>query len=205
GDEPGTEGAVGRYFADWILGAGAMASLPLPERKSVLIELNGLLLADIPLIGYALEATYRWPYRLDGRNSAFGAVKAFPQNIEVESLLNFAIERPPVPPLMPSPAPIPQAPPPVAPPDVRSLQFRIRYSLSALPDTGFRPRLADDRVGHFLAMYQDFTDDRSDTPYVRYVTRWDLEKADPNAALSAPKQPIVFWLENTIPEKYRKA
>ena len=204
-DKTPIQRAVARSFADSILGAAPVASLPHPERKSVLIELNGLLLADIPLIGYALEATYRWPYRLDARNSAFGAVKAFPQNVEVESLLNFAIERPPVPPLLPSPAPIPQAPPPVAPPDVRSLQFRIRYSLSTLPETGFRPRLADDRVGHFLAMYQDFTDDRSDTPYVRYVTRWDLEKADPNAALSPPKQPIVYWLENTIPEKYRKA
>src|SRR5262249_31285518 len=78
----------------------------------------GLLLADIPLIGYALEATYRWPYRLDARNSAFGAVKAFPQNVEVGSLLNFAIERPPVPPLMPSPVPIPPAPPPLPPPDL---------------------------------------------------------------------------------------
>jgi predicted Zn-dependent protease with MMP-like domain len=85
------------------------------------------------------------------------------------------------------------------------LQFRVRYSLSALPETGYRARLADDRVGHFLAMYQDFTDDRADTPYVRYVTRWHLEKGDPNAALSAPKQPIVFWLENTIPVKYRQA
>ncbi len=205
GEKTPIQRAVARSFTDSILGSAPVASLPHPERKSVLVELNSLLLTDIPLIGYALEATYRWPYRLDAKNSAFGSVKAFPQNVEIESLLNFAIERPPVAPLMPSSAPIPQAPPPVAPPDVRSLQFRIRYSLSSLPETGYRARLADDRVGHFIAMYQDFTIDNEHTPYVRYVTRWRLEKADPNAALSPPKQPIVFWLENTIPEKYRKA
>ncbi|MGH9754894.1 MAG: zinc-dependent metalloprotease, partial [Blastocatellia bacterium] len=206
GDKTPIQRAVARSFADSILGSAPVASLPHPERKSVLVELNGLLLADIPLIGYALEATYRWPYRLDAKNSAFGAVKAFPQNVEIESLLNFAIERPPVPPLiLPPQTPPPQVPPPIAPPDVRSLQFRIRYSLSSLPETGYSARLADDRVGHFLAMYQDFSSDNEYTPYVRYVTRWRLEKADPDAALSPPKQPIVFWLENTIPEKYRKA
>jgi uncharacterized protein DUF4953/uncharacterized protein DUF5117/uncharacterized protein DUF5118 len=196
---------ISRSFADSIIGSAAVASLPHPDRKSQLIELNGILLADIPLIGYALEATYRWPYRLDAKNSAFGNVKAFPKNVELESLLNFAIDRPPVPPLMPSPAPVPTANPPIAPPDVRSLQFRLHYSISLLPETGYRPRLADDRVGHFMTMFQDFTSDDEYTPYVRYVTRWHLEKTDLNAQLSPPKQSIVFWLENTVPVKYRKA
>lgn len=197
--------AVARSFTDSILGAAPRASLPHPERKSILVELNPIFLTDIPLLGYMLEATYRLPYRLDAKNSAFEKVKAFPQNIEIESLLNFTIERPSVPPLMPSPVPIPQVPPPLTPPDLRSLQFRVRYSLSLLPAGDFMPRLADDRVGHFLTMHHNLTDDINETPYVRYVNRWKLEKADPNAALSVPKEPIVFWLENTVPEKYRKA
>ncbi|HKX26140.1 MAG TPA: zinc-dependent metalloprotease [Blastocatellia bacterium] len=197
--------AVARSFADSVLNSTPIASLPHPERKSVLIELNGIFLSDIALIGYALEATYRWPYRLDARNSALEMIKAFPQNVEIGSLLNFAIDRPPVPPIMPSPMPNVMPPPPLTPPDARSLQFRVRYSVSTLPETGYQPRLADDRVGHFLSMYQDFTSDNTDTPYVRYVTRWRLEKSDPNAQLSPPKEPIVFWLENTIPQKYRKA
>jgi hypothetical protein len=39
---------------------------------------------------------------------------------------------------------------------------------------------------------------------VRYITRWNLEKADPKAEMSTPKEPIIFWLEKTIPFKYRK-
>jgi hypothetical protein len=31
-----------------------------------------------------------------------------------------------------------------------------------------------------------------------------LEKADPAAEMSTPKEPIIFWLEKTIPFKYRK-
>lgn len=195
--------AVARSFADSILGATKIESLPHPERKSVLIDLGNIMLADIPLIGFALEWAYRMPYRLDRGNSQVGMVKGFPENVEIDAALNFAVDRPPVPP--PMPMPFPQASPPVAPPDVRSLQFRVRYSLSTMPQTAFRPRLADDRVGHFMAMYQDFSDDTKESPYVRYITRWNLEKADPSAGLSAPKQPIVFWLENTIPEKHRAA
>ena len=40
---------------------------------------------------------------------------------------------------------------------------------------------------------------------VRYVFRWDLRKADPNAALSPPKEPIVFWIDNAVPLEYRPA
>ena len=195
--------AVARSFADSVLASAKIESQPHPKNKSVLVDLKGLFQGDIPLLGFALESIYRWPYKLDPGNSAFGSLKGFPDNCEVEALLNFSIERPPVPPLKPPPEPQPK--PPLAPPDPRSLPFRVRYSLSTLPETTYRPRLADDRVGHFMAMFQDFTDDKSETPYVRYVTRWQLEKADPNAPLSPPKQPIVFWLENAMPVKYRQA
>ncbi|MFQ5694424.1 MAG: zinc-dependent metalloprotease, partial [Terriglobia bacterium] len=36
-------------------------------------------------------------------------------------------------------------------------------------------------------------------------TRWHLKKKNPNARVSEPVKPIVFWLENTMPEEYRQA
>jgi len=95
--------------------------------------------------------------------------------------------------------------PPRNVPDVRSLVFRFRYSVSELPPAGFRPRLADDRVGHFFTQVQDFSSDTNFESSRRYIHRWRLEKQDPSAALSRPKQPIVFWLENTVPVQYRDA
>ena len=41
-------------------------------------------------------------------------------------------------------------------------------------------------------------------PVTRYVNRWRLEKKDPAAQMSEPKQPIVFWLDRNIPVKYRE-
>lgn len=196
------ERALRRSFSNSILGATKVESEPHPERKSVLIDLGAILLTDLPMLGYYLDATFRMGYRFDGKNSAFGTINGFSKNVELETLAHYAAERPPLPPLSPGP---PTPSPPRNLVDVRSMTFHLRYSLHELPPPGYRPRLADDRVGHFLEHIDDFTSDVNATPAVRYVNRWRLEKADPNAAMSRPKQPIVFWLENTIPVKYRQA
>ena len=196
--------AIGRSFSDSILGAAPVASQPHPERKTFLVDLGAMLLTDLPMQGYALEATFRIPYRFDARNSYVAGVKAFERNVEIGTVAHYAAERPALPPLAPGGPPMPAAPRNL--PDVRSMAFSFRYSLSELPATpGFRPRAADDRVGHFFAALDDFTTDAGHTPTVRYIARWHVEKADPAAAMSRPTKPIVFWLENTIPVKYRDA
>ena len=198
--------AVARSFSDSILGITKIESLPHPERKSVLIDLGAFVLTDLPMLSYDLEATFRIPYRFDPKNSAFGTVKAFPQNVEIETIAHYGTERPPLPPILaPGQPPPPLPPPPANLPDVRSMLFHLRYSISERPQTGYRPRLADARVGHFVNSIEDYSDDNRNTTTKRFVNRWHLEKQDPSAALSPPKQPIVFWLENTIPVKYRDA
>jgi hypothetical protein len=85
----------------------------------------------------------------------------------------------------------------------------LAYSISALPDPRmdeYQPRHADDRIGYFLTAYKDFSDDKSaGDRFVRLIHRWDLKKADPALAVSPPKKPIVFYIEKTIPYRYRKA
>src|SRR6185437_4549488 len=87
--------------------------------------------------------------------------------------------------------------------DPRSLFLGYYYSLARLPEP-MHARAADDRIGHFVARRWDFSDDIKTFPEVYYVKRWRLEKKDPEAALSEPKQPIVYWLDRDIPEKYRE-
>jgi hypothetical protein len=199
--------AMGRSFSDSVLGATKVESLPHPERKSVLIDLGALLLTDFPMQAFMLESTFRIPYRFDAKNSYFGAIKGFDTNVEIGTVAHYAAERPPLPPLpAPGVTPPPMPAPPRNLPDVRSMIFAFRYSFSDLPaSTGYRPRVADDRVGHFFAVADDFTTDATHTPTRRYITRWHLEKQNPSAALSRPTKPIVFWMENTIPAKYRDA
>jgi hypothetical protein len=79
------------------------------------------------------------------------------------------------------------------------------YSFSKLPEQPMHARLADERIGYFTTDRLDFTSDVARVPVTRYVNRWRLEKKDPDAALSEPKQPIVYWLDRNIPVKYREA
>ncbi|MBM3832657.1 MAG: DUF5117 domain-containing protein [Verrucomicrobia bacterium] len=87
--------------------------------------------------------------------------------------------------------------------DARGMTLVIHYSLARLPDAGYRPRLADQRVGYFLNATKDFASTNPDTQFVRQINRWRLEKADPKAKLSPPTKQIVWWVEDTVPQEYR--
>jgi hypothetical protein len=89
--------------------------------------------------------------------------------------------------------------------DSRGITLVIHYSLCKLPESGYKPRYADHRVGHFLSATKDFGSPDPDTVFVRRINRWRLEKADPKAKLSPPKKQLVWWVENTVPDEYRPA
>ena len=180
-----------RSFPDSIVGSAKIASKPHPDRKSVLVDLSELFIGDLPGITAGLNQVYQPTiYHFDKTNSFLGTVKAFPQNVLIELTLHYATDNARV--------------FSVTLPDARSIPIVVKYDLSALQDTGYKPREADDRVGHFINVQQDFTSDHPSSPYVRNIQRWQLEKSDPAAKLSPPKQPIVFWIENTVPVEYRE-
>ncbi len=81
----------------------------------------------------------------------------------------------------------------------------IYFNIGQLKDTGYKPRKADPRVGYFLTAQHDFSkDDRADTTFDRFINRWHLEKQDPSLSMSPPKEPIVMYIEHTVPVKYRR-
>ncbi|WP_225895266.1 zinc-dependent metalloprotease [Leptolyngbya sp. NIES-2104] len=189
------ERSIQRSFSDSVLETLPIRSIHA-ERKSFLVELNPLLLSDLPGLMPFLSASLQGSYNLESGNSYFDRIKAFPENIEVESVFAFSgsgngdnfptyIE---------------------TLPDSRAFSLKVRYSLSQLPENNsYRPRLADDRIGYFITAYKDYTTDTSRRPFVRYINRWNLQKKDPNAPLSEPVKPIVFWIENSVPLEYRDA
>ncbi len=193
--------AVRESFADSILGVTTAVSLPHPEHKSILIDANALLLADLPGLSTQLETTFRIPYAYDARNSGFVKVQSTEDMSTFSVTAHYAVAKLPSPPLVPSPTPTP--PPPSTLPDNRSMLLGFYYSLSKLPATPMAARAADSRVGHFVTRQWDFTDDMAAFPRKYLVNRWRLEKKDPTAALSEPVQPIVYWLDKNIPVKYR--
>ncbi|MEH2267084.1 MAG: zinc-dependent metalloprotease [Nostoc sp.] len=181
--------SLARSFSDSVLYTISIKSIH-PQRKTLLIDLGDLLLTDLA----GLSASLGVPATTD--QSYFGTAKAFPQNLEVESVLNYSgsVDRDSELASFASLA------------DNRGFTLRVHYSLSQLPDQDYRPRLADDRIGYFITAYQDLSkdDDRGDS-FVRYINRWHLEKEDPKAVISRPKKPIVFWIDNAVPLEYRDA
>ena len=63
------------------------------------------------------------------------------------------------------------------------------------------PRLFDERVGYFSVRQMDYGRDEHRAPQRRYITRWRLEKKDPNAALSEPVKPIVYYIDPATPDQ----
>ena len=86
--------------------------------------------------------------------------------------------------------------------DARNVTITLRHSLIQMPDNGYTPRFADPRVGFFASQKTDQTS-TSATPYHDLIHRWHLEKKDPDAEISEPVEPIVWWIENTTPERVR--
>jgi hypothetical protein len=81
----------------------------------------------------------------------------------------------------------------------------LHYSISKIPSSpGFKPRKADERVGYFTTGFRDYGEFKDPDTMVRYINRWNLEKADPSLSLSPPKKPIVFYIEHTTPVRYRR-
>ena len=89
-------------------------------------------------------------------------------------------------------------------PEARVLTGRLHYSFVE-PPTGYKPRVADSRIGVGSIRFEDYSLPSSSTNIVEWVRRHRLEKKDPTAALSEPKQKIVYYLDAAVPEPVRSA
>ena len=175
--------AVDTTYADSILQSMKIRAVN-PETNSVVVDLNEVYFrnfAEVPLGG------------VDAERTAWQKIKVFPRNIELmvnTTFTGFSNDDAII--------------------DGRGVTVVMHYSLAELPDGGFVPRLADDRVGHFLTAVKDFSKDDKDSAWVRYVNRWRLDRVDGSpwkegAKLVPPKKKIVFWIEKSVPDEYRAA
>jgi hypothetical protein len=196
--------AIAVAYSPSLLASAPVLSLPEPERKSVLVEANTLFLADLLGLGMELQRSYRQGYAFDPRNSAITSVRAAPDAVTLEVLGHYATASISVP-QFGTPPGMPQPSAPRSVPDPRSLFLTLDYSLARLPAEPMRGRRADPRVGYFESGRFDFSNDLQRTPRERFVNRWRLEKKDPDAALSEPVKPIVYWIDRTVPLRYRAA
>jgi hypothetical protein len=150
-----------------------------------LIDLTPIFMSDLPQISQVLPG-----FMFSQQKSTWAKVKTFANNVELEVAATYAsggqMEIDTV-------------------PDSRGVTINVHYSISKIPNTGYQPRMADDRVGYFITAVKDFSNKSDREQFVRYINRWDLRKADAMADMSPPVKPVKFWIEKTVPFKYRKA
>jgi len=130
-------------------------------------------------------------YVLDKERSYFGATKAFPKNIVLHALQAWNSEDQRIADVLPDP---------------RHVGIDVVYNIAEPPGSSdYTPRYADDRVGIYDDIYLTYDNDEVLSRKLRYIVRWNLRASDPSKPLSPATHPMVFYLSNTIPERYRPA
>ena len=173
----------------------------LGKDDAAVIEVTRLFTTDVTEFSGRTRVGAR---AFDASRSFVERAVSFPENIEVEATHTY--NNPPQEPGGGRGAP----PPPPRPgggrgaPALRpgSHSVVMHYSMVLLPEKPMQPRLFDERVGYFSTSKIDYSADEHRAPQRRYITRWRLEKKDPNAALSEPVKPIVYYIDPATPPKW---
>jgi hypothetical protein len=190
-DDPDEKRAVRDSFAESALWGFKVEA---EEKDRALVDATDFFLRDAHGIPATLHRTKQGSYHLDGSRCAIylPQTKNFPLNTEVEVTLTFAGEEPGrwVRDVTPSP---------------ESITVREHHSFVQLPPPGYKTRVYDPRASFFGIGYMDYATPISEPILKRFIARHRLEKKDPRAAVSEPRQPIVYYLDRGAPEPIRSA
>jgi hypothetical protein len=160
----------------------------------VLVDATDFALRDAHGVVQALKRARQGDFKLDATRSAFYLpnLKAFPRNSEIEVTLTFTGDNPGE--WVRDVTPTPEA-----------ITVRERHSFVQLPEDGYTPRRNDPRAGYFGIQYADYSSPLGQPLEQRFLTRHRLKKKDPNAAVSDPVEPIVYYVDRGAPPEIREA
>ncbi|HEX9501497.1 MAG TPA: DUF5117 domain-containing protein, partial [Thermoanaerobaculia bacterium] len=191
-DDPNERHAVEDSFARSVLWGFKVEK---SEADSVTVDATDFFSSDMHGVSARLRATQQGNYSVDRSRSAIylPRTKSFPKNTEVEAMLTFETHDRPGP-LVSGVTPVPQL-----------VTVREHHSLVELPPPGFKPRKLDPRVPFFGIEFNDYASPFTGPIEKRWIARHRLEKKDPNAAVSEPVEPLVYYVDNGVPEPIRSA
>ncbi|HEY6804750.1 MAG TPA: zinc-dependent metalloprotease [Pyrinomonadaceae bacterium] len=190
-NNPDERQAVRDAFAESTLWGFDVAA---EENGRVLVDATSFYLRDVHQVTTTLQRGQQGNYRLDSSRCAFYLpnTKNFPLNTEVETTLTFTGE--PAGQFVRQVVPAPEA-----------ITVRERHSFVQLPGPGFKPRVFDPRASYFGINFMDFATPIEEPITKRFISRHRLAKKDPNAAVSDPVEPIVYYVDRGAPEPVRSA
>jgi len=160
-----------------------------PSDSNAVIEATKLFTTDVAELN--LHQSGMRIRRMDPTRSVVDRARSFPRNVEISALQTFEVDS------VPGPA--------GGPPNrsLNSITMLMNYSMVLLPDQPMMARLCDDRVGYFNITFEDFDEVRVMGPQRCFIKRFRLEPKNPNAAVSDPVQPIVWYIDPATPAKWR--
>ena len=167
------------------------------DAGNVLVDATDFFLRDAHGVAEILTQLKQGSYKLDPSRSAIAAdaSKAFPMNIEVESILTFATDGPASGEFVGNVAPDPHA-----------LTVHERQSFVELPGPGFTPRRFDPRAGYFPATYRDYNAPLGDPLDRQFILRHRLIQKDPACRQDCEAvTPIHYYVDRGAPEPIRTA
>lgn len=183
--------AVDESFPDAVLWGG-VAQARTDER--LLVDFTSFAVRDSHQIALTLEATGQGSYRLlpDRSFVYLPGTKAFEKNVELEAVLTFGAEQSGA--LVHQTAADPQA-----------VTLRVHQSFVDLPDSDYAARPFDPRMASMLHSYADYAAPLDESLVQRVIERHRLKKKNPDAAVSEPVEPIVYYVDPGAPEPIRTA
>ena len=160
----------------------------------VLVDTTDFLIRDAHNVVGRLRQRTNSTYRLDASRSAIHLpyTRAFPKNSEMDVTVTYTSDQP-------------GGMVGTVAPNARAVTLRLHHSFVELPGPGFTPREADPRSGVGAISYSDYSTPLGEPMVKRFARRHRLEKRDPNAEVSDPVEPIVYYLDRGAPEPVRSA
>lgn len=155
------------------------------------IEVTGLFKDDTPEFSPKSRINAS---SIDKTRTFISSVKSFSKNIETRVLATFKLK----------PASTTARRAGGGDSSLGSVTVELHHSMILLPERPMLPRIFDKRVGIFAGTHQDYSSDKHQVENVQYIRRWRLEKKDPNAEVSEPVKPIIYYVGRGVPEKWQK-
>jgi hypothetical protein len=176
-------------FPDSVVGIGKIAA-ENAANGHVIFDLSSLMADNLDIRNIiAGDVPEGKGYRLDPSLTYVDTVKAFPENDVITVAQTWTTDDKHV---------------LDAAPDARRIQVRAVYNLVQIPQSDYRPRLMDDRIGLYDEIYIDFSTDKREVRQLPFISRWNFDPEDPNRPSKA-RHPMVLYISKTVPVEYRGA
>lgn len=183
--------SVEQSFAQSIVWGGKVAA---ESDGRILVDITSLLMSDVHGVIKTLADNDQGDFSLDESRSAMflPRCKAFPDNTELEATLTFSGKNPG--------SHVRQTTP-----TSTAVTLRQHHSFIRLPDDNYRPREYDVRSPCIEITFADYATPLQSPLQKRWIVRHRLQKKNPDAEMSEPIEPIIYYVDAGAPALIQQA